>query len=89
MAVFLVIETRSHSPLVPLAFFKRRTLAGANLIGFGLGTIDLRDVLPAVALHADVLGFSALKTGVGYLAVALTAVARLGHRAGARHRESA
>ena len=38
MVVFLVIEARSHSPLVPLGFFKRRTLAGANLIGFGLGT---------------------------------------------------
>src|SRR5439155_24465908 len=38
MAWFLRIELRSRSPLVPLAIFRRRTLAGANLIGLGLGT---------------------------------------------------
>ena len=39
MAAFLAIETRSRSPLVPLGIFRRRTLAGANLIGFILGTM--------------------------------------------------
>jgi len=35
---FLVIETRSPSPLVPLRFFRRRAPTGANVVGFGLGT---------------------------------------------------
>ena len=39
MAVFLWNETRSRSPLVPLSIFRRRTLTGANVIGFGLGTM--------------------------------------------------
>jgi EmrB/QacA subfamily drug resistance transporter len=78
MAVFLVIEARSHSPLVPLGFFKRRTLAGANLIGFGLGT-TIFGMFFLLSLYMQiVLGFSALETGVGYLAVALTAVAASG-----------
>jgi EmrB/QacA subfamily drug resistance transporter len=78
MAAFLVIEARSHSPLVPLGFFKRRTLAGANLIGFGLGT-TIFGMFFLLSLYMQiVLGFSALETGVGYLAVALTAVAASG-----------
>jgi EmrB/QacA subfamily drug resistance transporter len=78
MAAFLVIETRSRSPLVPLGFFKRRTLAGANLIGFGLGT-TIFGMFFLLSLYMQiVLGFSALETGLGYLAVALTAVAASG-----------
>jgi EmrB/QacA subfamily drug resistance transporter len=78
MAAFLVIETRSHSPLVPLGFFRRRTLAGANLIGFGLGT-TIFGMFFLLSLYMQiVLGFSALETGLGYLAVALTAVAASG-----------
>jgi EmrB/QacA subfamily drug resistance transporter len=78
MAAFLVIESRSDSPLVPLGFFKRRTLAGANLIGFGLGT-TIFGMFFLLSLYMQiVLGFSALQTGVGYLAVALTAVAASG-----------
>jgi EmrB/QacA subfamily drug resistance transporter len=78
MAAFLVIESRSQSPLVPLGFFKRRTLAGANLIGFGLGT-TIFGMFFLLSLYMQiVLGFSALETGVGYLAVALTAVAASG-----------
>jgi EmrB/QacA subfamily drug resistance transporter len=78
MVAFLVIESRSHSPLVPLSFFKRRTLAGANLIGFGLGT-TIFGMFFLLSLYMQiVLGFSALQTGVGYLAVALTAVVSSG-----------
>jgi EmrB/QacA subfamily drug resistance transporter len=78
MVAFLVIETRSHSPLVPLGFFRRRTLAGANLIGFGLGT-TIFGMFFLLSLYMQiVLGFSPLQTGVGYLAVALTAVAASG-----------
>ena len=32
MAVFLTIEMRSRSPLVPLRFFRKRTPTGANII---------------------------------------------------------
>jgi EmrB/QacA subfamily drug resistance transporter len=78
MAAFLLIETRSRSPLVPLGIFRRRTLAGANLIGFGLGTVVFGMFFLLSLYMQQVLGFSALDTGLGYLAVALTAIAASG-----------
>jgi EmrB/QacA subfamily drug resistance transporter len=74
MALFLAIEARSRSPLVPLGFFRRRTPTGANIIGFGLGTAIFGMFFLLSLYMQQVLGFSALKTGVGYLAVALSAV---------------
>jgi EmrB/QacA subfamily drug resistance transporter len=78
MAVFIAIEQRSRSPLVPLNFFRRRTPTGANIIGFGLGTIVFGMFFLLSLYQQQVLGFSALKTGLGYLAVALTAVVASG-----------
>jgi EmrB/QacA subfamily drug resistance transporter len=78
MAAFIVIELRSRSPLVPLNFFRRRTPTGANIIGFGLGTMVFGMFFLLSLYMQQVLGFSALKTGVGYLAVALTAVVASG-----------
>jgi EmrB/QacA subfamily drug resistance transporter len=78
MAAFLVIEYRSRSPLVPLGFFRRRTPTGANIVGFGLGTIVFGMFFLLSLYMQQVLGFSALKTGLGYLAVALTAIVASG-----------
>ncbi len=62
-AVFIVIELRSHSPLVPLAIFKRRTLTGSNVIGFLLG-VTIFGMFFLLSLYMqNVLGFSAVKTG--------------------------
>ena len=74
MAVFLWNETRSRSPLVPLSIFKRRTLTGANVVGFGLGTMIFGMFFLLSLYMQQVLGFSAMETGLGYLAVALTVV---------------
>jgi EmrB/QacA subfamily drug resistance transporter len=74
MAIFLANETRSQSPLVPLGIFRRRTLTGANLIGFGLGTMIFGMFFLLSLYMQQVLGYSALKTGFGYLSVALTVV---------------
>ena len=78
MAVFLVIESRNRHALVPLSFFKRRTPTGANIVGLLLGTIVFSMFFLLSLYMQQVLGFSALKTGVGYLAVALTAVVASG-----------
>jgi EmrB/QacA subfamily drug resistance transporter len=74
MAVFLFIEARNRYALMPLHFFKRRTPTGANIVGFLLGTIVFSMFFLLSLYMQQVLGFSALETGVGYLAVALTAV---------------
>jgi len=75
---FLVIETRSPAPLVPLRFFRRRAPTGANVVGFGLGTAMFGMFYLLSLYMQQVLGFSAMETGVGYLAVALTAVVSSG-----------
>jgi EmrB/QacA subfamily drug resistance transporter len=74
VALFIVIESRSSSPLVRLSIFKRRTLTGANVIGFLLGVTVFGMFFLLSLYMQEVLGFSAIRTGVGYLAVALTAV---------------
>jgi MFS family permease len=78
MAAFLVVERRGKAPLMPLTFFRNRTASGANVIGFGLGTIVFGMFLLLSLYMPQVLGYSALKTGVAYLAVALTAVVASG-----------
>ena len=75
---FILIELRSRSPLVPLSIFRRRTLSAANGIGLILGTAVF-GMFYLLSLYMQiVLGFSALETGLGYLAVALTAVVASG-----------
>jgi EmrB/QacA subfamily drug resistance transporter len=78
MAIFLFIESRSKSPLVPLSFFRKRTPTGANLIGFALGS-SIFGMFFLLSLYMEnVLGMSPIKTGVGYLAIALTSVGAAG-----------
>jgi MFS family permease len=74
MAIFLAIELRSRSPLVRLSIFRKRTLTGANLVGFALGTMIFGMFFLLSLYMQQVLGYSAMKTGVAYLAVALTVV---------------
>jgi EmrB/QacA subfamily drug resistance transporter len=78
IATFVFIEARSRSPLVPLSFFRKRTPTGANIIGFGLGTMIFGVFFMLSLYMQQVLGYSAMQTGVGYLAVALTAVVAAG-----------
>jgi EmrB/QacA subfamily drug resistance transporter len=78
IGAFAVIENRSPAPLVPLGFFRKRTPTGANIVGFGLGSAIFGMFLLQSLYMQQVLHFSALKTGVCYLAVALTAVVASG-----------
>jgi len=78
MIAFFVIESRSESPLVPLRIFRRRSLTAANTIGFLLGTMVFGMFFLLSLYMQKVLGFTAIKTGVCYLAVALTAVVASG-----------
>jgi EmrB/QacA subfamily drug resistance transporter len=78
MAVFIAIELRSRSPLVRLGFFRKRTPTGANVIGFGLGAMVFAMFFVLSLYMQQVLGYSALKTGVAYLAVALVSIVASG-----------
>ncbi len=78
MALFVVIEARARWPLVRLGFFRQRTPTAANVVGFGLGTMVFGMFFLLSLYMQQVLGFSPIKTGVGYLAVALTSIVAAG-----------
>jgi EmrB/QacA subfamily drug resistance transporter len=71
---FIAWERRQRDPLVPFSIFRLRTLAAANVAGFILGTVLFAMFLLLTLYMQQVLGYSALETGVAYLAVAGTAV---------------
>jgi EmrB/QacA subfamily drug resistance transporter len=71
---FIVWEARASQPLMPFSIFRLRTLVGANLAGLTLGTALFAMFLMLTLYMQQVLGYSAMKTGVGYLAVAGTAI---------------
>jgi EmrB/QacA subfamily drug resistance transporter len=76
---FLAVEHRSRAPLVPLGIFARlRTLTGANVVSFLVGGLTFAMFFMLSLYMQQVLGLSALQTGAGYLAVALTAIVSAG-----------
>jgi EmrB/QacA subfamily drug resistance transporter len=74
LAGFVAVELRAKSPLVPFSIFRLRTLVGANVAGFILGTAIFGMFLMLTLYMQQVLGYSPLKTGVAYLATAGTAI---------------
>jgi len=71
---FLVVETRTERPLMPLAIFRVRVLAGANTVGFLLGGAIFGSFFLLTQYMQVVLHYSALKAGVAFLATAGTSV---------------
>jgi EmrB/QacA subfamily drug resistance transporter len=71
---FVVWETRVENPLMPLSIFRIRTLAGANVVGALLGASIFADFFLLTLYVQNVLGYSALKTGITFLATAGTVV---------------
>ena len=74
IAFFLVWETRTAHPLMPLSVFRIRTLAGANIVGVLLGASVFANFFLLTLYVQNVLHFSALKTGITFLATAGTTV---------------
>ena len=67
---FVVWEQRHPEPLMRLGVLRIKTVTGANVAGFILGTATFSMFLMLTLYMQQVLGYSPLKTGVGYLAVA-------------------
>jgi EmrB/QacA subfamily drug resistance transporter len=74
IAAFLVIETRHADPLMPLRIFRIRTLTGANVVALMLGAVVFSNFFILTLYVQQVLGYSALKTGITFLATAGTVV---------------
>jgi EmrB/QacA subfamily drug resistance transporter len=78
LAAFLVIESRVAEPLMPLRIFRLRAVAAANAVGLLLGASFFGFIFVGTLYMQQVLGYSALQTGVAWLAASLTSVALAG-----------
>jgi EmrB/QacA subfamily drug resistance transporter len=74
LAAFVGWELRHPEPLMRFGIFRTKTVAGANVAGFIMGTAMFSMFLMLTLYMQLVLGYSAMKTGVSYLAVAGTAI---------------
>jgi EmrB/QacA subfamily drug resistance transporter len=75
---FLVIESRVRDPLLPLRMFRLPTLAGANVAGLLLGGSFFAFVFAGTLYMQEVLDYSALQTGLAWLAASVTSMALAG-----------
>src|SRR6476619_2970067 len=70
LAAFGWWERRQAEPLMRFGILRTKTVAGANVGGFILGTATFSLFLMLTLYMQQVLGYSPMKTGVAYLAVA-------------------
>jgi Na+/melibiose symporter-like transporter len=75
LVAFLVIESRTEEPLLPPSIFRLRTLAGANAAGLLLGGSFFAFIFVGTLYMQQVLHYSALQTGLAWLAASLTSIA--------------
>jgi EmrB/QacA subfamily drug resistance transporter len=71
---FVVIEQLQSEPMVPFRIFRIKTLTGANVAGFFLGAVVYANFFILTLYVQQVLGYSALKTGLTFLATAGTVI---------------
>ena len=74
LAGFVAWELRHEEPLMRFGILQTRTVSGANVAGFILGTALFSMFLMLTLYMQQVLGYSAMKSGLAYLAVAGTAI---------------
>jgi len=78
LAAFVWVETHVKEPLVPFRIFRVRTLAAANIVGILLGAVIFSNFFLLTLYVQQVLGYSALRAGLTFVATAGTAVLTAG-----------
>jgi EmrB/QacA subfamily drug resistance transporter len=71
LAVFVVVGARGAHPMFELALFKLPTFTGGAVAAFGLSASIFSMLLYLVLYLQDILGFSALQTGLRLLLVSV------------------
>jgi len=74
LTAFTLWELRTKAPIMPFRIFRIRSLAAANVVGFLLGAVIFANFFVLTLYVQQVLGWSALKTGITFLATAGTTV---------------
>ncbi len=72
---FIAIELRSKAPLLPLRIFRLRTLTASNVSGLLLAAAVFSQFFLLTLYMQQVLHYSALKTGVAYVALTVSIIA--------------
>ena len=75
LAIFALIESRHPAPLVPLRILRSRTLVGANPVMLLFGTVAFGMPFILTLYAQQVLGYSALEFGAGFVVTPLAAAA--------------
>ena len=75
MLAFLAIETRVEAPLLPSGILRLPTIAGANAVGLLLGGSFYAFIFVGTLYMQQVLRYSAIQTGLAWLAASVTSVA--------------
>jgi EmrB/QacA subfamily drug resistance transporter len=74
IAAFIAIESRSHAPLLPLRIFRLRALSAANATMALVGAVTFSEFFVLTLYVQDVLHYSAVQSGVAFVAFALSVV---------------
>src|ERR1700757_1934384 len=74
VGTFVVIEIRSPAPLLPLRIFRLRTLTASNITALLMGAAVFSQFFLLTLYMQQVLHYSALKTGVAYIALPLSII---------------
>ncbi len=78
LILFVAIERRESDPLMPFSIFRLRTLRGANIVGLLIG-MSLFSMFFFISLYLqNVMHYSAIKTGVAYLPLAIGIIVSAG-----------
>src|ERR687887_299945 len=75
LASFIVIELRTRTPIMPFRIFRLKTLRAANLVGVLVGAALFSQFFLLTLYMQNVLHYSAMKTGVAYIASTATVIA--------------
>jgi EmrB/QacA subfamily drug resistance transporter len=75
IAAFVGIEARSPAPLLPLRIFRLRTLSAANATMLAIGAPAFGQFFLLTLYLQEVLRYSAIETGVAFVAITATIVA--------------
>ena len=74
LTAFVVLEARSRWPLLPLRLFRLPTLAAANATMAIVGAVTFAEFFLLTLYLQDVLGYSAIQSGVAFVGFAGTVV---------------
>jgi EmrB/QacA subfamily drug resistance transporter len=74
VVAFVVIELRSQAPLLPMRIFRLRTLATSNVTQFLVAASLFSQFFLLTLYMQQVLHYSAIQTGVAYIALTLAII---------------